>query len=64
MEKRVIGIILTLLGVIGLVVAGYTFMHTGQGPKSIKTIIMYGLLGTIFFVSGIGLIKNTADKPT
>ena len=64
MEKRVIGIILILLGVVGLIVAGYHFMKTGQGARSIKTIVMYGLLGTVFFVSGIGLIKNTADKPT
>lgn len=65
MEKRLIGILLTLLGVAGLIVAGYYFMNTGQGgARSIKTIIMYGVLGLIFFIAGIGLIQNTSDKPT
>jgi len=64
MEKRLIGILLTLLGVAGLIVAGYYFMNTGQGVRNIKTIIMYGVLGLIFFIAGIGLIQNTSDKPT
>ena len=64
MEKRLIGILLTLLGVAGLIVAGYYFMNTGQGTRNIKTIIMYGVLGLIFFIAGIGLIQNTSDKPT
>jgi predicted Na+-dependent transporter len=64
MEKRIIGILLTLLGVIGLIVAGYYFMNTGKGSSHFKSIIMYGILGLIFFVSGIGLIKNTSDKAT
>ena len=64
MEKRLIGILLTLLGVAGLIVAGYYFMNTGQGVRNIKTIIMYGVLGQIFFIAGIGLIQNTNDKAT
>ena len=64
MEKRLIGILLTLLGVAGLIVAGYYFLNTGQGTRSIKNIIMYGVLGLIFFIAGIGLIQNTNDKAT
>jgi hypothetical protein len=64
MEKRVIGIILTLLGVIGLITAAVYFMKSGQGTHDIKSIIMYALLGAIFFVAGIGLIQNTKDKAT
>jgi uncharacterized membrane protein len=64
MEKRVIGIILTLIGVIGLIYAGITFMNTSGDNKNIKAIIFSGLLGAIFFFSGIGLIKNTSDKPS
>ena len=64
MEKRLIGILLTLLGVAGLIVAGYYFINTGQGARNIKTIIMYGVLGLIFFIAGIGLIQNTNDKAT
>ncbi|CAN5498603.1 hypothetical protein BH11BAC5_BH11BAC5_22650 [soil metagenome] len=64
MEKRIIGIILTLLGVIGLITAGYYFMNSGAGVRNVKTIVMYGLLGIIFFGAGIGLIRNTSDRPT
>ena len=62
MAKRVIGIILTLLGVFGLIYAGILIMN-GSGNKGIKEIVIYGILGAIFFFSGIGLVKNTHDKP-
>ena len=64
MEKRVIGIILTLLGVIGLIAAAVYFMKGGQGTHTVKSIIMYALLGAVFFIAGIGLIQNTKDKAT
>lgn len=64
MEKRVIGIILTLLGIVGLIYAGITFMNGGEGIRNIKAIIFSGVLGAIFFFSGIGLIRNTNDKAT
>jgi uncharacterized membrane protein len=64
MEKRVLGIILSILGVAGLIYAGITFMNGGTGAKSIKAIIFSGVLGAIFFFAGIGLIKNTQDKAT
>ena len=64
MEKRVLGIILSILGVAGLIYAGVAFMNGGTGTKSVKTIIFAGVLGAIFFFAGIGLIKNTQDKAT
>ena len=64
MEKRVLGIILSLLGVVGLIYAGINFMNGGAGEKNIKTIIFAGLLGAIFFYAGIRLISNTKDKET
>jgi uncharacterized membrane protein len=63
MEKRMFGIILTVLGIAGLILAGYNFMN-GGGTKNVKEIIMYGLLGAIFFFAGIGLIRNTRDRAT
>jgi len=62
MEKRIIGVILSLLGVVGLIYAGVSFMNGGEGLRNIKLIIFTGILGAIFFVAGIGLIKNTNDK--
>ncbi|HSK12192.1 MAG TPA: hypothetical protein VK907_03200 [Phnomibacter sp.] len=63
MEKRVLGIILTLLGVVGLIYAGISFMESGTGDKNIRTIIAAGVGGVIFFFAGIGLIRTTNDKP-
>jgi hypothetical protein len=63
MEKRVIGIILTLLGVVGLIMAAVNFMN-GGGTKAVKEIIIYGILGAIFFFAGIGLVRSTKDWPT
>lgn len=64
MEKRVFGIILSLLGIVGLILAGVNFMNDGANTHNIKQIILYGVLGAIFFFAGIGLIRNTRDKAT
>ena len=64
MEKRVLGIILALAGVVGLILAGVNFINGGANTHNIKQIILYGVLGAIFFFAGIGLIRNTRDKAT
>ena len=65
MEKRILGIILSLVGVAGLIIAAVYFMNTNGGSgKKIKEIVVYALLGAIFFFSGIGLVRNTKDKAT
>ena len=64
MEKRVLGFILSLLGVAGLIIAGVNFM-TGKGSRqNIKEIIIFSILGAIFFFAGVALVKNTKDKPS
>jgi len=61
MEKRAIGIILTLLGVIALIYGAVTFVnHTGN-VYNIKVITTTGILGIIFFFAGIGLVRGTTD---
>lgn len=64
MEKRILGLVLSVLGIIGLILAGSKFLHGGNSNYSIKEILLYGVLGAIFFFAGIGLIKNTKDKAT
>jgi hypothetical protein len=64
MEKRVIGIILTFLGIAGLILAAVNFMNGGGGMKNVKEIIIYGILGAIFFFAGIGLVRSTKDRAT
>lgn len=62
--KRIFGAILTILGIIGLIYAAYIFINTNTGESSIKVLAIYGILGLIFFISGIGLIKGTRDSST
>ncbi len=60
--KRIFGALLTLLGIVGLVYTAVTFVNTKGNNQDVKILFMYGILGTIFFVSGISLIKTTKDE--
>ncbi len=64
MEKRVLGIILSLLGVGGIIYAAISFINGGSGTGNIKLIAAFGIVGAIFFFAGIGLVRNTNDKAT
>ena len=64
MEKRVIGIILTFLGIGGLILGAVNFMQSGGGMRNVKEILIYFILGAIFFFAGIGLIRTTRDRPS
>lgn len=63
MEKRIFGIILTILGIAGLIMAAYSFMNS-SGTNNVRSIVMYGILGAIFFFAGIGLLRSTHDQAT
>ena len=56
--KRTFGTILTILGIVGLIYAAVGFV---QHSESARELIVYGILGIIFFFTGIGLIKDTRD---
>lgn len=60
--KRIFGAILTLLGVISLIYAAYVFANTSTGEQNLKITSIYGVLGLIFFISGIGLVRSTKDE--
>ena len=57
--KRIFGTVLTILGVIGLIYAAFNFAN---GSGDWKSLAVYAVLGLIFFVSGIGLVKRTKDE--
>ena len=59
--KRTFGIILTVLGIAALIYFAVLFVNTSSSAKQIKILIVYGVLGAIFFFTGIGLIRNTRD---
>lgn len=60
--KRTFGALLTLLGVIGLIYTAVLFMNTGGSNRDIRGMIIFGILGVIFFGSGISLVRTTKDE--
>jgi len=64
MAKRVFGIILTILGVVGLIMAAMNFINAHGSNYDVKMITVYSILGLVFFFAGIGLLRNTRDKAT
>ncbi len=63
MEKRVLGLILTMLGVLGLIAGAVKFVGQSNNSYDIKAICMYGIMALIFFFAGVGLIRGTRDIP-
>lgn len=61
-QKRTFGTILTLLGIAGLIYAAVMFAQGQTGGSALRSLIIYGVLGAIFFFSGIGLVKTTKDE--
>ena len=55
------GIILTVLGIGGLIAAAVIFMNGASSGGSFKKITVYAILGAIFFFAGIGLLRTTKD---
>ena len=60
--KRLFGGLLTVLGIFGLIYTAFVFTDTSGSERDVKSLIIYGVLGIIFFTSGIGLIKSTKDE--
>jgi hypothetical protein len=60
--KRIFGALLTALGIGGLIYTAVIFAGTSGGTTDVKALIIYGILGIIFFVSGISLVRTTKDE--
>jgi uncharacterized membrane protein len=60
--KRIFGAILTVLGIASLLYAAITFVNTSVSGTNVKMLLTYGILGLLFFVSGIGLVRTTKDE--
>lgn len=60
--KRIFGSLLTVLGITGLLYAAYLFINTGGKTQDVKALAIYGILGIIFFMSGISLVRATKDE--
>ena len=60
--KRIFGALLTVLGIVGLIYAAVLFVNTGSGERAVKTLIIYGALGLLFFITGVSLVRTTKDE--
>jgi hypothetical protein len=60
--KRIFGGLLTVLGIGSLIYAAVLFINDSGGTNNIKALVIYGMLGLIFFIAGISLIRTTKDE--
>lgn len=60
--KRIFGGLLTVLGIGSLIYAAVVFVSNSGGNHDTKSLIIFGILGLIFFVAGISLIRTTKDE--
>jgi hypothetical protein len=60
--KRIFGALLTVLGIVGLIYAAVLFINSGNGERAIKTLVIFGVLGLLFFGTGISLVRTTKDE--
>lgn len=60
--KRLFGGLLTILGIVGLIYTAVVFADTAGGNRDIRKLIIFGILGIVFFMSGISLIRTTKDE--
>ena len=60
--KRIFGALLTVLGIGGLIYAAVLFANVSGGTHAIKEVIIYAVLGIIFFISGISLVRTVKDE--
>lgn len=57
--KRTFGTILTILGIIGLIYTGVVII---QRDGDFVNLTVIGIISLIFFLTGIGLVRNTKDE--
>jgi hypothetical protein len=60
--KRIFGALLTALGIGGLIYDAVIFTNTSGSDRDIRALIIYGVLGAVFFIAGISLIRTTKDE--
>ncbi len=60
--KRFFGAVLSLLGIGGLIYTATVFASTSGSERDIKTLIIFGVLGAVFFLSGMSLIRTIKDE--
>ena len=60
--KRIFGALLTVLGIAGLIYAAVLIVTSSGGETNVKALLIYGVLGVLFFFAGISLVRTTKDE--
>lgn len=60
--KRIFGALHTVLGIGGLIYTAVLFSNTRGSTHDVKTLIIYGILGLVFFIAGINLVRTIKDE--
>lgn len=61
--KRIFGALLTVLGIAALIYVAVLFVNSsGTATHDVKALVMYGILGLLFFIAGISLVRTTKDE--
>jgi hypothetical protein len=60
--KRIFGALLTLLGTGGIIYAATLFIDYQGGNKNMRSLAIYGIIGLLFFLAGLSLIRTTKDE--
>ncbi len=60
--KRIFGTFLTIIGIVGLLIAAIQFINNTGGTYNVKVLLTLSILGFIFFVSGLGLVRTIKDE--
>ena len=59
--KQILGGLLTILGIGGIAYAAILFMNGTNGKHDVKSLIVYTILGFVFFSAGIRLVGTIKD---
>ncbi|MCF8371572.1 MAG: hypothetical protein K9H64_08110 [Bacteroidales bacterium] len=59
--KRIFGAALTVLGIGSLIYAAVLYVNA-SGGENYKGLVIYGMLGLLFFIAGISLVRMTKDE--
>ncbi len=60
--KRIFGALLSVLGIVALIYVAVLVVNNSNTETNVKALVMYGVIGLIFFGAGIGLIRTTKDE--
>lgn len=60
--KRIFGALLTVLGIASLLYAAIVFVSNANLERDIRSLLTFGILGFVFFISGISLVRTTKDE--